>query len=316
MKCLFVNYFINFFQKKITVQFFLSQPKQIMAKIPDSWKNVSMKIANENENMSSAGVMRKRKRKLNDVKSTDVENKQTQKFKTSDVSMQAKNMKSKEEAIGSMLQESETKCKQKCEQNILQLMKTGMSAEKLDIVLNNVSKNMQSIIGKTNFRKFLKGVDVNNVIFVGEIREVSKKYEDSYLRQVIHASERPCIRGENCECMFIDRSQPFVGCEYILPWETVKSKTAGMCLPCSRAATQVLFFEILQGNESINGTIQRFCNVHSKADEYDLSCMLVCPPNGPIHNLPKPIMRHQRNFYHVFKNSGLYYMKQVGVSFQ
>lgn len=109
--------------------------------------------------------------------------------------------------------------------------------------------------------------------------------------------------------------QPFVGVEYKLPWETSEKEINGLCLPCLRAATQLLFFDIMQNGTKIDRVIQRFYNLHSVPGEYNLACMLVCPPNGPIASLPMPVMRHQRNFYKVINNSGVFFMQQVGVDF-
>jgi len=115
--------------------------------------------------------------------------------------------------------------------------------------------------------------------------------------------------------MQIDTAQPFIGVEYILPWEQKNEAKRGMCLPCSRATTQVLFYDIVHSGVHVNGLIQRFYNEHSKLGEYRLSAMLICPPGGPIQNMPMPIVRHQRNAYKVFKDRDIFYMKQLEVDF-
>jgi hypothetical protein len=157
----------------------------------------------------------------------------------------------------------------------------------LDTILSNVSKNLQGIVSMTGFKKLLRD-DTKNLFYVNDIRPISKKYEDSYLRQPMASGERPCIRGSQCECMLIDPTQPFVGVEFLLPWEKTNAERSGLCLPCLRAATQLLFFEILQSKERVEGVIQRFYNKHEEG-EYALENMLVCPPNGPVHNLPMPV---------------------------
>jgi len=113
--------------------------------------------------------------------------------------------------------------------------------------------------------------------------------------------------------MQIDPTQPFISVEYTLPWETRNEARRGMCLPCSRATTQVLFYDIVHLGVHVNGLIQRFYNEHSKPGEYRLSAMLVCPPGGPIQNLPMPIVRHQRNAYSVYKDKNILYMKQLEI---
>lgn len=65
----------------------------------------------------------------------------------------------------------------------------------------------------------------------GDVRCVPKAYEDANLRQPMHADELACVRAEECECMFIDPAQPFVGVRYALPWET-DTTTPGLSLPC------------------------------------------------------------------------------------
>jgi len=89
-----------------------------------------------------------------------------------------------------------------------------------------------------------------------------------------------------------------------------------MCLPCVRATTQILFYDIVHSGAIVNGIIQRFYNKHSIAGEYKLSNMLICPPNGPIENLPMPILRHQRNLYTVHNDNNIYHMTQTNVDFQ
>ena len=161
-------------------------------------------------------------------------------------------------------------------------------AAALDAVLANVSKNLQGIVSMTGFKKLLRD-DTKNLFYVNDIMPIAKKYEDSYLRQPMASGERGCIRGSQCECMLIDPTQPFVGVEFLLPWEKPNADRSGLCLPCLRAATQLLFFEILQSKERVEGVIQRFYNKHSEEGEYAIENMLVCPPNGPVHNLPMPV---------------------------
>jgi hypothetical protein len=197
--------------------------------------------------------------------------------------------------------------------NISQL---PMNVEKLDKILHGMTYNLDQIVSSTNYRAVLKDDKNNKLTYTNDIRFVSKSYEDNYLRQPINDEEKKCVRGVDCECMHIDKTQPFVGVEYVLPWETEKHGMTGMCLPCVRATTQILFYDIIHSGATVNGIIQRFYNKHSVQGEYKLSKMLVCPPNGPIENLPMPILRHQRNLYKVYKENKIYYMKQINVDFQ
>lgn len=186
----------------------------------------------------------------------------------------------------------------------------------IEEMIRKVSRNLNTIIDMTDYKSLLEGVETKQIVYTSEIRSVSKSYEDTYLRQSVSAGERECVRGGHCECMFIDAAQPFVGVEYLLPWESAKEAGNGMCLPCIRAATQALFYDILHSGLKINGLVQKFYNEHSTEGEYKLSAMLFCPPSGPVHNLPMPVMRHQRNFYKVNVKNNIHFMEQVGVDFQ
>jgi len=186
----------------------------------------------------------------------------------------------------------------------------------IEAMVAAVSRSMHQIIGMTGYKAVLAGIDTVQVVYTNELQSVPKAYEDTYLRQAVSAGERECVRGEHCECRFIDSAQPFVGVEYLLPWERASQPANGLCLPCIRAATQALFYDILHSGTQVTGLVQKFYNEHSREGEYRLSAMLFCPPSGPVHNLPMPVMRHQRNFYRVHVKNSVHFMQQVGVDFQ
>lgn len=144
---------------------------------------------------------------------------------------------------------------------------------------------------------------------------VTRVYEEMYMREPIQADERPCAMGEQCECMFIDRANQFTGVEFLVPGEE-QGPTPQPCVLCSRALTQQLFYDIVFDNASFASLIQRYGNVHSVPNEYAREAMLICPPNGPIHAMPLPIMSHQRNRYNVVKVGGVRYIRQHSVYFQ
>ena len=191
------------------------------------------------------------------------------------------------------------------------------SAECIANFVQNVSANLQDIVSATCYKDVLARVSTVDVEFTQEIKLVSKAYEDTFLRQPMHATEKPCIRDECCECMFLDPCQPFVGVRYILPWETTEAQKqeACFCLPCLRAMTLAMYVDIVHSGRETNAVIQRFANAHSKPGEYRLSAMLICAPNGPVHNLPLPIVRHQRTCYKVSQKNGVYYATQINVDF-
>lgn len=89
-----------------------------------------------------------------------------------------------------------------------------------------------------------------------------------------------------------------------------------MCVICSRAHTQQLFYDVIFDNATFNGLIQRYGNLHDVPNEYARNVMLVCPPNGPMHCMPLPIMSHQRNRYTVCRIGGVHYLRQHGVYFR
>lgn len=144
---------------------------------------------------------------------------------------------------------------------------------------------------------------------------VTRIYEEGYMREPRSASERACVMAEQCECMFIDKNNAFVGVEFLVPGESTSS-TPQMCVLCSRATTQQLYYDIVFDSTSFNGMIQRYGNLHNVVNEYAQDAVLICPPNGPLHAMPLPIMSHQRNRYSVSKVGGLRYIRQHGVYFQ
>jgi hypothetical protein len=69
--------------------------------------------------------------------------------------------------------------------------------------------------------------------------------------------------------------------------------------PCLRATTLALYMDILHTGRTTTKLIQRYYNEHSTPGEYRLSSMLIAGPNGPVANMPLPIVRHQRSNYEV-----------------
>ena len=81
-----------------------------------------------------------------------------------------------------------------------------------------VSKNLLSVMSSTNYKNVLKSTGEENIIYTNDIKLVTKRYEETYMRQKILEHENDCICKNNCECMYIDPSSPFIGVEYQLPW--------------------------------------------------------------------------------------------------
>ena len=148
-----------------------------------------------------------------------------------------------------------------------------------------------------------------------QIPYVTRAYEESFMREVIHAGERQCAKGKQCECMFIDQEQPFVGVEFLLPGER-QPPTPHLCVLCCRSVTQQLYYDVMFDKQDFGGVIQRFGNIHSQPGEYALNAMLIAAPSAPVHIMPLPIVSHQRNRYSTFLQGGIKYLKQSRVYFQ
>lgn len=287
------------------------------AQIPTDWNTVL--VNTKAEPLSPAKTNRKRKRKNGKVCERETEHESAKKPKNTLESLTVES--DNKQKIVDDYTDDIIDSRQKnvilsgIDSAIENIDQRAANIEKLDEV---VSKNLLSVISKTNYKNILSGICTDKLIYTNNIQMVSKRYEETYLRQKISEEENQCIRKHDCECMFIDQSQSFIGVEYKFPWDT-KAKTEtnrGLCLVCLRATTQALFYDIMYSGVEVPGLIQSYYNEHSKEGEYKLSVMLFCPPNGPVQNLPMPIVRHQRNFYSVHKDRGIYYMKQLGMDFQ
>ena len=144
---------------------------------------------------------------------------------------------------------------------------------------------------------------------------VSRAYEESFMREPMYKEERPCARDKGCECIFIDACNPFVGVEFLLPGER-PPPTPNLCVLCSRATTQQLYYDIMYDEQPITGIIQRYGNLHSQEGEYALDAMLIASTSAPLHVMPLPIVSHQRNRYHVVSQGGIHHLKQSRVYFR
>ena len=147
-----------------------------------------------------------------------------------------------------------------------------------------------------------------------EIPVVSRFYEEQYMRQCVSASDVPCVMQNQCECMLIDPKHRFVGVAFVIPSERQISN--GMCLLCLRKTTQILFYQTVHLGHSVNAVIQKHGNICNEPGEYHASAMLICPPNGPVHSMPLPIVAHQRNKYSVVESGGVLWVKQNNVHYE
>lgn len=170
---------------------------------------------------------------------------------------------------------------------------------------------LQDIVSKQSFQQMLEVMDQGNR-HMPSIPEVSRAYEEEFMRST-KKSETPCVMGDRCECMFIDSEHPFVGTKFVFP--TLHTEN-NMCILCLRKITQLLFYKIIQKGIPSSIPIQKHGNICNKPGEYHPQAMLICPPSGPLHCLPLPIVAHQRNRYSVHDLHGIKYIKQHGVGME
>ena len=180
------------------------------------------------------------------------------------------------------------------------------------------SLDSESLLSRLPYRKMLS--DMFGGSLRGNLRNLSipyvtRAYEESFMREPMRSNERECANGKQCECMFIDRAQPFVGVEFLLPGEPVP-RTPHLCVLCCRAITQQLYYDVMFDKADFPGTIQRFGNIHSQPGEYALDAMLIATPAAPAHIMPLPIVSHQRNRYMVHISGGIKWLRQSRVYFQ
>ena len=177
----------------------------------------------------------------------------------------------------------------------------------------------EGLLSRLPYKKMLNdmfGGNIRGSMRAADIPYVTRAYEEAFMREPMHANERPCANGkEGCECMFIDRQNPFVGVEFLLPGE-VPLRTPHLCVLCCRSTTQQLYYDIMFDKMEFSGCIQRYGNIHGEAGEYSKDAMLIAVHTAPMHIMPLPIVSHQRNRYSVVVVGGIKHLKQSRVHFQ
>jgi hypothetical protein len=142
-----------------------------------------------------------------------------------------------------------------------------------------------------------------------------KAYEETFMREHMYASERACSMGAQCECNFIDPVNKFTGVELLLPDQPIP-EMVGMCVLCHRKNVQILYYDMIYSGVGHHALIQKYGNICGVDDEYARQLMLICPPEGPLHCMPLPIMSHQRNRYSVAKIGNVRHIVQHNVLHQ
>lgn len=179
---------------------------------------------------------------------------------------------------------------------------------------------LDSIISRQPYVKMMQNLfgsyDESCFKQVEPVKIVTKCYEESYMRECVEPQERPCAMGSNCECMFIDSNLPFICTEFILPNEEPQPEPQ-LCVLCLRKLTQSMFYDVMYRHGKFNGIIQNHGNICEMPNEYSKKAMLICPPWGPVHCMPLPIVAHQRNRYSVYLDyMGVKHLKQHRVAFE
>lgn len=172
--------------------------------------------------------------------------------------------------------------------------------------------DMTTLLQKIPFINMLADVAADGVC--ENLPVVSRVYEEQYMRQCLNEKEQKCVMNKNCECMLIDRANPFVGVQFPLPGMSADSNN--MCILCLRKTTQMLFYQAVHCGFKINGVIQKYGNICAEPGEYDKSVMLICPPHGPVSCLPLPVVSHQRNRYKVVKQNEILWILQQNVGYE
>lgn len=171
---------------------------------------------------------------------------------------------------------------------------------------------MGHILAHVSYRRLLENLFGGVEEQAPDVPILSKIYEESMMRQPM-SGERQCAMGDMCECMFIDRSAPFVGVELRFPPDPPEAQ---LCLLCSRALTQKCFYDICFLNKRLPGVIQRFGNIFGQPGEYSPECMLMLPQSVGLSSMPIPAMSHQRNKYSVVSQGGVKYLRQHRVRYE
>ena len=180
--------------------------------------------------------------------------------------------------------------------------KDGVSALSLDYILSRVP-----------YKQMLEDLFGTSGATPTDVPVVSRAYEEQFMREPRDSSERPCVMRGECECNFIDKSNPFTCMEFLLPDQSL-SDDPQMCVLCHRRFVQSMFHNIVYAGQQFRGVIQRYGNICGHEGEYAREVALICPPNGPTQCMPLPGISHQRNKYEIRPIAGVRHVVQVNMS--
>lgn len=170
---------------------------------------------------------------------------------------------------------------------------------------------LHTLISRLPFNEMLGQMMMDGNATSTDVPVVTKAYEESFMREPMYADEEPCVCGEQCEARFIDPDQPFVAVQFVLGG--LPGDGPAMCVLCTRRVTQELFYDLVYGGHEMSGLIQRY-GVICGPNEYAKEALLLCPPNGPVHNHPLPSVAHHRHKYVVIVQNNIRYLRQHNVA--
>lgn len=178
--------------------------------------------------------------------------------------------------------------------------------------------SFDTVLSHVSYRQILEGLYGSEAPPSKEVPILSKSYEESYMRECMGSHERQCVMGSECECMMLDKSNPFVGTELLLPNEHRSNMEPQMCVLCCRKNTQKLFYDMLYSPSNLQiGMIQRYGVVVGCPGEYSMESCLMMPPTGPVHCMPFPSPAHCRADYTVHvRNTCRYLVQKESMGFQ
>jgi hypothetical protein len=171
---------------------------------------------------------------------------------------------------------------------------------------------MDHILSRVPYKSMLENMFPNADPPIKNVPILTRAYEESFMRQAM-PGERSCAMGDMCECMQIDKSNPFIGVEMRLPNDPEETQ---MCVLCSRCTTQKCFYDMCYLARPVTAVIQRYGCMYGQPNEYAAECMLIPPRSiGPAF-MPAPSVSHQRNRYSVVMQSGIKHLKQHRVGYE
>jgi hypothetical protein len=197
----------------------------------------------------------------------------------------------------------EEMCRTICE-NVLNAQKT---------IVDETLK-FDSIMSFVPYRQILETIFGNSIIApeFNDIPIVSKIIEENFMREPLLPGERKCVLGNDCECRFIDKENPFTGVEFLVGNQTSVNCEPQMCVLCTRKHTQRLFYDfIFKPPMNYFGCIQRYGVLTDVPNEYSSTFVLIMPPNGPVSAMPFPSPIHCRNNYKVTVRMAKRYIVQT-----